>query len=118
RATALSPRPGPARSPWPSPSMLSRRTILRSSTGLFQTPVCTVRPCQGTSFGSPTLTETRVATRPSYALAFAERREPSHSGLDARLQALQRRDLRGVRVPVGWNARRVQRYAVRPGLDV
>ena len=30
-------------------------------TGIFQTPVCTVRPRHGTSWGSPTLTASNVA---------------------------------------------------------
>jgi hypothetical protein len=41
--------------------MLSRRTIRGPSTGRFQMPVCTVRPCHETSFGSSTLTDTSVA---------------------------------------------------------
>src|SRR6478736_6582636 len=41
--------------------MLSRRTIRGPVTGLFQTPVCTVRPRHGTSLGRPTFTETSVA---------------------------------------------------------
>src|SRR3954468_15373276 len=41
--------------------MLSRRTSRGPSTGRFQIPVCTVRPCQETSLGIPTLTDTTVA---------------------------------------------------------
>src|SRR4029078_8844357 len=52
--------PCPARSPCPSPSMLIRRTIRGPLTGFFQTAVCTVLPCQVTSRGSPTLTESRT----------------------------------------------------------
>ena len=37
--------------------MLRRRTIAGPCTGYFQTPVCTVLPCQDTSFGMPTFTE-------------------------------------------------------------
>ena len=31
------------------------------ATGDLKIPVCTVFPCQGTSFGSPTFTEIKVA---------------------------------------------------------
>src|SRR6478609_4820282 len=41
--------------------MFSRRTIRVPGTGLFQTPVCTVRPLHGTSLGIPTLTDNNVA---------------------------------------------------------
>src|SRR5690242_14456156 len=41
--------------------MFRRRTRRGPFTGLFQTPVCTVRPRHGTSFGSPTLTDNSVA---------------------------------------------------------
>src|SRR5580692_833428 len=50
--------PWPRRSPWPSPSRLSRRAKIRPVTGVFQTAVRTVLPCQATSLGSPTLIET------------------------------------------------------------
>jgi hypothetical protein len=40
--------------------MLSLRTIRGPFTGSFQTPVCTVLPCQVTSFGIPTLTDSSV----------------------------------------------------------
>src|SRR4051794_24255014 len=43
--------------------MLRRRTMRGPSTGAFQTPVWTVRPCQATSRGSPTLTESRRPIR-------------------------------------------------------
>src|SRR4051812_40046533 len=46
----------------PSPSGVSPPTNPGPSTGYFQIPVCTVRSCQPTSLGRPTLTETRVAT--------------------------------------------------------
>src|SRR5258708_29516829 len=39
--------------------MLSRRTIRRPLTGVFQMPVWTVLPCQVTSRGRPTLTESK-----------------------------------------------------------
>src|SRR3954471_13572142 len=42
--------------------MLRRRTMRGPVTGLFHTPVCTVRPRHGTSLGTPTLTDTSVAT--------------------------------------------------------
>ena len=71
--TARCTPPWPSRSPWPSPSMFSRRTMRRPSTGDFQIPVWTVTSCHGTSIGSPTLTETNVATAavigPRYARA-------------------------------------------------
>src|SRR5215469_6610635 len=57
--TARCSPPWPARSPWPSPSMLSRRTMRRSVTVDFQTAVWTVAPRQETSRGRPTLTEIR-----------------------------------------------------------
>src|SRR4051794_26087465 len=41
--------------------MLSRRTMRGPSARLFQMPVCTVRPCQSTSLGRPTLTDNRLA---------------------------------------------------------
>src|SRR3954470_12396491 len=44
--------------------MLRRRTLRGPSTGYFQIPVCTVRPCQATSFGRPTFTDFRTATMP------------------------------------------------------
>src|SRR6478672_13267854 len=44
--------------------MLSRRTIRGPVTGLFHTPVWTVRPRHATSFGRPTFTESRVAMAP------------------------------------------------------
>ena len=49
-----------ARSPWPSPSMLSRRTIRGPSSRCFHTAVRTVRPCQVTSRGRPTFTESKL----------------------------------------------------------
>src|SRR5579863_3354985 len=39
--------------------MLRRRTIRGPATGFFHTAVCTVLPCQVTSCGSPTLTDSR-----------------------------------------------------------
>jgi len=45
-----------------SPSMLSRRTRREPVTGSLKTPVKTVRPCQGTSFGMPTLTDSNLPT--------------------------------------------------------
>src|SRR5215475_10656125 len=59
--TARCSPPCPARSPCPSPSMFSRRTMRGPSTARFHTPVCTPRPRQVTSCGSPTLTATSVA---------------------------------------------------------
>src|SRR5215469_9178676 len=56
--TARCSPPCPARAPWPSPSIFSRRTIASPDTGRFHMPVCTVLPCQDTSFGRPTFTET------------------------------------------------------------
>jgi hypothetical protein len=49
----------PGQVPCPSPSMFSRRTSRAPATGFFHTPVCTVRPCHGTSCGSPTFTDSR-----------------------------------------------------------
>src|ERR1700683_672215 len=43
--------------------MLSRRTIRGPATGFFHTAVCTVLPCQVTSFGIPTLTDSRAPAR-------------------------------------------------------
>src|SRR3954470_20969109 len=43
--------------------MLSFRTRRGPATGSLKTPVKTVLPCQGTSFGMPTLTDSRVPTR-------------------------------------------------------
>src|SRR5208283_5799373 len=60
--TARCSPPWPARSPWPSPSMLRRRTMTGPSTGSFQTPVYTVFPCHCTFLGMPTLTETSLPT--------------------------------------------------------
>src|SRR4029077_8562565 len=57
--------------------MLRRRTIRGPSTGLFHTPVCTVRPRHDTSFGIPTLRDNRVAIRHRLALSSPGRR---HSG--------------------------------------
>src|SRR5580765_4120484 len=45
------------RSPCPSPSRLSRRTMRRPETARFQTAVWTVSPCHAISFGRPTLTD-------------------------------------------------------------
>src|SRR5215475_9056029 len=42
--------------------MLSFRTRRGPSTGSLKTPVKTVLPCQDTSFGMPTLTESNVPT--------------------------------------------------------
>src|SRR4051812_38046311 len=42
--------------------MLSLRTRRGPVTGSLKTPVKTVFPCQGTSFGMPTLTDSRVPT--------------------------------------------------------
>src|ERR1700757_733688 len=53
--------PWPAKSPWPSPSILSFRTMTRPGTGLFQMPVWTVLPRQLISRGKPTLTDTSRA---------------------------------------------------------
>src|SRR5690348_1657943 len=75
--------PCPARSPWPSPSMFSRRTWLGPSTEYFQTPVCTVFPCQVTSFGRPTLTERR---RPAVT-GFTVHQSPDSSGESPRRRA-------------------------------
>jgi hypothetical protein len=44
------------------PSMLSRRTIRRPVTGVFQAPVYTVRFFQGMSLGRPTFTDISFAT--------------------------------------------------------
>src|ERR1700755_1875294 len=63
--TARCSPPCPARSPWPSPSMLSLRTITGPSTGVLQIPVCTVLPFHATSFGRPTLTDTSLAAMAS-----------------------------------------------------
>lgn len=41
--------------------MFSRRTMRRPPTGVFQMPVWTVRPCQNTSRGRPTLTDSKHA---------------------------------------------------------
>src|SRR5689334_12878250 len=41
--------------------MLSRRAVRGPVTGSFHTPVCTVRPCQATSLGRPTLSACRMA---------------------------------------------------------
>src|SRR5262245_29153641 len=107
--------------------MLSRRTIRRPATGLFQTPVCTVRPCQETSWGRPTLTERRVAigAQPApfgFVLSSSsearELGEPGDPGLDAPLEALHGRDHRRLLAPLGRDARGVERHAVGPGLDV
>src|SRR5262249_54834402 len=43
--------------------MFSRRTSRGPLTACFHTPVCTVVPRQGTSFGRPTFTATSVAMR-------------------------------------------------------
>jgi hypothetical protein len=42
---------------------LSRRTIRGPATGFFHTAVCTVLPCQVTSCGIPTLTDSRAPGR-------------------------------------------------------
>ncbi|GAA4586134.1 hypothetical protein GCM10023194_31400 [Planotetraspora phitsanulokensis] len=41
--------------------MLSRLAIRGPVTACFQTPVCTVLPCQDTSFGIPTFTDNSFA---------------------------------------------------------
>src|SRR5580704_8837691 len=57
--------PWPPKSPWPSPSILSFRTVTRPSTGLFQMPVWTVLPRQLISRGKPMLIDTsRAANSP------------------------------------------------------
>src|SRR5215218_4525411 len=59
--------------------MLRRRTIRGPSTGLFHTPVCTVRPRQDTSFGIPTLRDSRVVIRHRLALPSPGRHDPRRS---------------------------------------
>src|SRR6516164_3341577 len=49
----------PRQIPLPSPSMLSRRTMRRPLTGVFQIPVWTVFPRHATPRGRPTFTESR-----------------------------------------------------------
>src|ERR1700722_7558084 len=58
--TARCSPPWPPRSPWPSPSMLSRRTMTGPSTGVFQMPVYTVLSRHCAFLGMPTLTETSL----------------------------------------------------------
>src|SRR5262245_16708100 len=45
--------------------MFSRRTSRGPSTGRFHTAVCTIWPCQATSCGKPTFTESKLPTRRS-----------------------------------------------------
>jgi hypothetical protein len=51
--------------------MFSRRTIRRPSTGRFHTAVCTVRPCQATSCGRPTFTDSKRPVRRSMITSYA-----------------------------------------------
>src|SRR5260221_2944770 len=61
--------PWPPKSPWPSPSILSFRTMTWPGTGLFQMPVWTVLPRQLISHGKPMLTDrSRAAISPPDAL--------------------------------------------------
>src|SRR5277367_2368958 len=61
--------PWPLKSPWPSPSILSFRTMTRPGTGRFQMPVWTVLPRHVISRGKPTLTDTsRAANSPPNSL--------------------------------------------------
>src|SRR3954449_13487179 len=82
--------------------MLSRRTIRGPLTGLFQTPVSTVRPRQGTSLGSPTFTDTSVAIArpPSVGTGRVGRSVDSAGAPDLLrgppLPAVERRDVAGV----------------------
>src|ERR1700722_4196878 len=56
--------------------MLSRRTIRGPAAGFFHTAVSTVRPCQVTSCGIPTLTDSRDPARcPEVTTS-----SPSHGG--------------------------------------
>src|ERR1700722_2011625 len=92
--------PWPRRSPWPSPSRLSRRAKIRPGTGAFQTAVRTVLPCHATSLGSPTLTETTMAIMKSPVThdpgdrgsSTALGNEARHAGVDHRVEADVRRD--------------------------
>src|SRR5215469_13205982 len=72
--TARCSPPCPARSPCLSPSMLSRRTSRGPSTGRFHTAVCTVWPCQATSCGKPTLTDSSLPTGRSVITSCAPHR--------------------------------------------
>src|SRR6478736_5392216 len=58
--------------------MFRRRTIRDPGTGLFQTPVCTVRPRHDTSLGIPMLTDSRVAIASHLPIcqSLVRRREP------------------------------------------
>src|ERR1700722_5795908 len=57
--------PWPPKSPWPSPSILSLRTMRRPGIGLFQMPGWTVLPRHVISRGKPMLTDTsRAANSP------------------------------------------------------
>jgi hypothetical protein len=53
---------------------LSRRTIRGPVTGFFHTAVCTVLPCQVTSRGIPTLTDSKAARCPEVTTS-----SPSHA---------------------------------------
>ena len=74
--TARCSPPWPARSPCPSPSTFSLRTRRGPATGSLNTPVNTVRPCQGTSFGMPTLTDSSFPADSAARSADATRRDP------------------------------------------
>ena len=82
--------PWPARSPWPSPSTFNRRTRQRPGTGLFQIPVCTVRPRHWISRGSPTFTDSRRAMPIAYATS-----TPSRSDYPPYFTS-------AVQLPIGW----------------
>src|SRR5215467_1537335 len=57
--------------------MLSRRTIRLPATGSFQTAVLTVRPCQLTSFGMPTFTDSKLpAGRSIITTSAPDHRDP------------------------------------------
>src|SRR5215471_16021987 len=63
--------------------MLSRRTIRGPATGFFHTAVRTVRPCQVTSLGKPTFTDSKLPARRSMITSSApDHRDPLTTSLE------------------------------------
>src|SRR5262249_53869946 len=87
--------------------MFSPRTMRGPSTARFHTPVCTVRPRQVTSCGSPTLTATSVAVprllRPSPSTPEVAARPGSRNAFEAPAGITQRE---GASVENAWSSRK------------
>src|SRR5690242_3937222 len=90
--------------------MLSRRTICGPATAFFHTAVRTVLPCQVTSRGIPTLTDSRPPTGPPEFTT----RSPSHAD-DLLLWAVLLQSVTRPRAVMGANAAEHRRGPGRLG---